>query len=72
MSIAFNSVPQSARAAKIFIELLGVQRSLASLFIKPCGLIFGMYDPAKTSVVDYTPVKATLYPYQKKGARCCP
>jgi phage tail sheath gpL-like len=36
---------------------LGVQRSLASLFIRPAILLVGMYDPAKTSTVDYVPIK---------------
>ena len=57
MSITFNNVSDSVRASKTFIELAGVKRSLASLFIKPCGVIIGMYDPAKTSTVDYVPVK---------------
>lgn len=59
MAIAFNNVPQSYRASKIFIELAGVKRSLASLFIPPTGGLIGMYDPVKTSVVDYEPVRVT-------------
>lgn len=57
MAISFNDVPQAYRASKIFIELAGVKRSLASLFIPPTGGLIGQYDPAKTSVVDYEPVR---------------
>ena len=57
MAIQFGNVPQSYRASKIFIELAGVKRSLASLFIPPTGGLIGQYDPAKTSVVDYEPVR---------------
>lgn len=57
MTISFNNVSQSARASKVFIELAGVQRSLASLFIPPIGGLIGMYDPLKTSTVDYEPIK---------------
>ena len=55
--IPFNNVPQSARASNIFIELAGVKKSLASLFIPPIGGLIGMYDPAKVATVDYVPVK---------------
>ncbi len=57
MAIQFDSVSSSYRASKNFIEIAGVRRSLASLFIPPTALIVGMYDPTKTSVVDYVPVK---------------
>ena len=55
--IPFENVSQSVRASNIFIELAGIRKSLAGLFIPPIGAIVGMYDPAKTSVVDYEPVK---------------
>lgn len=57
MPISFNSVPQASRASKIFIELAGVKKSLASLFIPPTGGLIGMYDPLKVATVDYLPVK---------------
>jgi len=57
MAIAFNNVSQNVRASKNFIELAGVKRSLASLFIPPTGGLIGQYDPAKTSVVSYEPVR---------------
>jgi len=57
MTIAFNNVSQNVRASKNFIELAGVKRSLASLFIPPTGGLIGQYDPAKTSVVSYEPVR---------------
>lgn len=57
MAISFNNVSPSYRASKNFIELAGVKKSLASLFIPPTGLIIGMYDPTKTATVDYVPVK---------------
>lgn len=57
MTIQFNNISPSYRASKNFIELAGVKKSLASLFIPPTGLIIGMYDPAKTATVDYVPVK---------------
>ena len=57
MSISFDKVPTSYKASKVFIELAGVKKSLSSLFIPPTALIVGMYDPTKTTVVDYVPVK---------------
>jgi phage tail sheath gpL-like len=57
MTIAFNDISPSYRASRIFIEMAGVKKSLASLFIPPTGLIIGMYDTAKTAVVDYVPVR---------------
>lgn len=54
---SFNNVSESVRASKNFIELAGVQRSLASLFIPPTGALVGMYDPTKTATVNYLPVK---------------
>jgi phage tail sheath gpL-like len=57
--ISFDNVSQAYRASKIFIELQGVQRTLASLFIPPTGMIVGQYDPLKTSVVDYAGVKVS-------------
>ncbi len=57
MTIPFNSVSASVRASKNFIELAGVRRSLAGLFIPPIGGLVGMYDPLKTATVDYTPIK---------------
>lgn len=57
MSISFNNVPNSYRASKVFVELAGVKKSLDSLFIPPTAIIIGMYDPAKTTVVNYVPVK---------------
>lgn len=57
MSISFNNISESVRASNNFIELAGVRKSLAGLFIPPIGAIVGQYDPAKTSVVDYLPVK---------------
>ena len=57
MSISFNNVSPSSRASQIFIEMAGEKKSLSSLFIPPTGLIIGMYDPLKTSVVDYIPIK---------------
>jgi phage tail sheath gpL-like len=57
MSISFNNVPTSYRASKNFIELAGVKKSLSSLFIPPTALIIGMYDPAKTTTVNYVPVR---------------
>lgn len=59
MTITFNDISPNYRASKNFIEMAGVKRSLASLFIPPCGLIIGMYDEAKTETVDYVPVKVT-------------
>jgi phage tail sheath gpL-like len=59
MSISFNNVPASYRASKVFIELAGVRKSLAGLFIPPTAIIIGMYDPLKTATVDYVPVKVT-------------
>lgn len=59
MGIPFNYVPNDARASKVYIELFGVQRSLGSFFIPPTGLIIGMYDPTKTSTVNYVPIKLT-------------
>lgn len=59
MSISFNNVSSSDRASKVYIELAGVKKSLADLFIPACGMIFGMYDPDKTTVTDYEPVKVT-------------
>lgn len=57
MTITFNDISPSYRATKNFIEMAGVKKSLASLFIPPTGLIIGMYDPLKTATVDYEPVK---------------
>ncbi len=57
MTISFNDVPQASRASKVFIELAGVKRSLASLFIPPIGGLIGQYDPLKVATVDYVPVK---------------
>ncbi len=57
MPIQFNNVSQSVRASHVYIELAGVKRSLASLFIPPIGGLVGQYDPLKTSVVDYEPVR---------------
>ena len=57
MTISFSNVSESARASKVYIELAGKKRSLASLFIPPIGGIVGTYNPAKTSIVNYTPVK---------------
>jgi phage tail sheath gpL-like len=59
MTIAFNDISPSFRASKNFIEFAGVKKSLASLFIPPTGLIIGMYDTAKTTVVNYVPVQVT-------------
>jgi phage tail sheath gpL-like len=59
MPISFSNISSSYRASKIFIELAGTKKSLSSLFIPPTGMIIGMYDPTKTSVVDYVPVKVT-------------
>lgn len=55
--IPFSNISPSSRASKVFIELAGVKKSLASLFIPPTGLIIGMYDVAKTTVVDYVAVR---------------
>ena len=57
MAINFNNVPTTARASQNFIELAGVKRSLADLFIPPIGGLIGQYDASKTSTVDYLPVK---------------
>lgn len=51
--ISFNNVSPSYRASNNFIELAGVKKSFADLFIPPTGLLVGMFDPAKTAVVDY-------------------
>lgn len=51
--ISFNSVSENYRASNNFVELEGIRKSLAGLFIPPTGLLVGMYDPAKTAVVDY-------------------
>jgi phage tail sheath gpL-like len=57
MAISFNDVPTNARASQTYIELAGEKKSLASLFIPPTGGLIGQYDPSKTAIVDYTPVK---------------
>ena len=57
MAISFNDVPSTARASQNFIELAGVKRSLADLFIPPTGGLIGQYDVSKTATVDYLPVK---------------
>jgi phage tail sheath gpL-like len=59
MGITFNSISPNARASATFIELAGVKRSFASLFIKPCVGIIGQYDSAKTGVVPYAGVKVS-------------
>jgi len=59
MAITFDNVPTSARATNIYIEMAGVRRSLAGLFIPPTIGLVGQYDPAKTATVDYEPVKVT-------------
>lgn len=57
MTISFSLISPSVRASKTFIELAGVRRSLAGLFIPPTMGLIGQYDPAKTATVDYEPVK---------------
>ena len=57
MPISFNSVSPSYRASKVFVEMAGEKKSLASLFIPPCVLLVGMYDPLNTATVDYVPVR---------------
>lgn len=57
--ISFDNVSPSARASHAYIELAGKKRSLASFFIPPIGGVVGTYDPAKSSTVDYAPVKVT-------------
>ena len=54
---ALELVSQSVRASQTYIELAGVPRTVGSVFIPPCGGLIGQYDPAKTTVVDYTPVR---------------
>jgi phage tail sheath gpL-like len=53
------TISENYRASKNFIEILGVKKSLASFFIPATGLLVGQYDPLKTSVIDYVPVKVT-------------
>ena len=57
MTISFNNVSPLYRASKNFIELAGVKKSFADLFIPPTGLLVGMFDPAKTAVVAYERTK---------------
>lgn len=59
MTISFNEVLDSYRASNIFIEMAGQRRNLAGLFIRPRVGLIGTYDPAKTTVVNYSPVKVT-------------
>ncbi|PKL40751.1 MAG: hypothetical protein CVV44_03855 [Spirochaetae bacterium HGW-Spirochaetae-1] len=59
MTINFNEVAQSVRASNLFIEMAGQRRSFAGLFISPKVGLIGCYDPAKTAVVDYEPVKVS-------------
>jgi phage tail sheath gpL-like len=57
MAISFNDVGPNVRASKNFIELAGVKKSFADLFIPPTGGLIGQYDVSKTATVDYEPVK---------------
>jgi len=57
MTVSFSQISPSWRASEVFIELAGVRRSLGGLFIPPTMGMIGQYDTAKTSVVDYEPVK---------------
>lgn len=59
MAINFNEISPSVRASNVFIEMAGERRSLAGLFIPPIVGLVGQYDPLKTGVVDYEPVKVT-------------
>ena len=59
MTIPFNDVSASQRASETFIELAGVRRSLAGLFIPPRGGLVGQYDASKTATVDYVGIKVT-------------
>lgn len=52
---SFNQVSESVRASNVFIELAGVRRSLASLFIPPHLGLIGQYDVGKTGIADYDP-----------------
>ena len=57
MTISFDDFSQSNVASNVVVELAGVKRSLADLFIPPTGMLIGQYDVSKTATVDYEPVK---------------
>jgi len=57
--MSFNQVSDSVRASNTFIELQGVRRSYASLFIPPHVGLIGQYDVSKTGIVDYAARKVT-------------